>query len=651
MNRLVSPTLIATFVLFSPGCGGSDTQGRGDSFICTSCVESDTGTREDAGDSNSDADQRRTGPNLPACAPQPRVVETSRSPALPEHVTDGPCASKRSETDVDGDGGVDESTTWGRRGDTVFRHTKRMRGGYEKVEWALDEAGNVRRIEQESRASSQQPLRTSLWTFDDEGRLTLRRQVYDADSQSDEPQRERVLEQTFRDGHIVSRTRKVVHRGEQEPETKRWTFEYRDDRLSRGEYTTESGDRWRIDWTYERGRPVRAVQSFNGEAAYTQEWSYRSKGSVESRKLTFDLPTRPNSDVAMHLPALDDMTPAAPPTGERSHQRNPWDSAAVEQRENCRRLPYSAGHGYPDREKVYRLAWHDGTVPRYADHAYGHPGFGIFRDAGWYGHDGIFTASPVLERQTAVRMNHAEIEIHYDADGRMVGETAKLDGGDTNTAPVKFVRDRRFADGDLVEDRLVKSRGDRSRTRTLRFRHQEGRLRQRSLAVGGVEAARQTWKIDGERDVELALLFHPSVDRGPARTDMSLDDPLELEKSDLETRTTYRREFDERGRRTRYWIEPHGRTLDEIRTRYGQHGPVERVEIWERADDRREDRTIYRYDAEGRVIEERRDSDGDGTFERIQKNEYDENGRLVERTFRGGGGDLKRRTRIRFTCN
>jgi len=662
------PTLehvVVSFVvlsLLSAGCGQTfPERARDDSFMCRDCEETEPteGETEPTGEEVEPSveidnpevtiEPEPTEPSEPdeVCTPRPAVREATDYPELPDRASDPSCPLTETRVDEHGDGRIDRTTKWSRGDGALIKLTEGPGDTFTRILWSRGWTSSgdrrLRHVERRRRYSRYSSnVQLDSWSFDREGRLVRKTYADFPDKHTDEANRRQTIEQTFRDGRLVSRT-ETNEELDGTSSTKQTTYRYEDGRLA--EIVHEDGDeRWVANWQYDDGRPVQVDYALNGQQAYEQTWEFHDDGRLDSRSLVFRSAMIDDNGSLRVMPRLTDMTPTYTSPRSRSASGGSIGQApksTFADRGACSRVPVSARHGYPRSERVYRAAFEDGSVPRYTDQAYGYPGYGVWDDNAWYGHSGLFSAGPLGRGQYDPNGDGLRVTLEYDDRERMVRQSTTLDSEEDPA--VRVFRTRTFADDDLVEDHILKMRGELGEQRSLEFRYDNGRLTGRRLRIGGEVAEKQSWTVRDGRDVELAISYREGHRGRPLWNDLGAtpsfgDTPFET--------TTYTREFDDQGRRTRFSVEPDGFHRDEIRTTHGPHGPVERIEV--RGDS--EERTRFEYDDAGRRIAEKHDRDNDDDYEYVEQWNYDDAGRLIEQTRERDSQGLTHRRRDVYAC-
>lgn len=324
-------------------------------------------------------------------------------------------------------------------------------------------------------------------------------------------------------------------------------------RLVRLEQRALSGDR-EFEWEYdEEGRLREVVTDVEGDPSARSVWAYlgdrpasvhRYVGDVlvERQSWEYDgerlaarsvefAPSGPDGErvgeSARHIMQTVDRhdSYSAQAMGRLLHGTgtsddfDPWVDANAHLtprgEEDCRRLPVSPGHGYPDDEQSYMLGWVDAgdssvsTLQYDAEFPY------FYGTKTWYGHLGVATGWPeqFFYFDGLMRL---ESSLEYDEEGRMVDERLVVDGLD-DEKPLEVERSRQFDDRGLAVDRVVVERGDESGDAELRFdRSAEGLPMVRERFRNGRLVAFQNWSYDDEGSAEQLEVHVESFEHHPA---------------------------------------------------------------------------------------------------------------------------------------
>ena len=635
------------------GCQDAfDRDGR-DAFVCESCTESDTGvapdtdadTGTDTG-TNPDTDAGPSAPQ-PPCAPRPTVEQANRLPQRPDDLQRGSCRLEKVTRDASRNSGLVEE--WTITDDKIVRTKPSPASEPNRTTWWLTSAGEVRKVEK--RRYTRFALRVQTWTFDGRGRLTARTYDRYEPRDAEQPAKTKRMSQQFDDGKLIKRVRNqsgFSPEGEQTVER----FQYDgEERLSRVDVTSGNGADRTIDWTYQLDRPVEVEHRLDGEVVYEQSWVYGEAGRLASRSISIEenaVPRAPGAERST------DMTPWSLPHGSYTTD-DTWRASVPEGRESCRRLPYSAAHGYPDDEKVYRLLWRqqqEGELPEGIDRAYGFQGFGVYNDYGWYGHGGVYTPWPLTPRRFT---GQVDVTITYGARERMTREQLRLttETDDGDPTHLRFRRERSFEGERLVEDRVVATRHpdgadepDARAVRTLAFSYDDGHLQRRRLRFGDQVVEQQKWDHKDGRDTEVAIERHPDMMHVSGGSRLGFDHTEPIADKPLEQTGRYERKFDAEGRRTQ--MTRFGASSQRVhKTEYGPHGPTREVTTHGGGS---QSVTTYAYDEAGRRTEKRRDTDDDGNPDLVETWQYAEDGRLLEHVRSYPPQEKEIRTQRAYVC-
>jgi hypothetical protein len=342
------------------------------------------------------------------------------------------------------------------------------------------------------------------------------------------------------------------------------------------------------------------------------------------------------------VPSLDDaaVSMLRPPTNVygifrfRGAQRGALPRPDTER--GCYRLPTSSGHGYPVERRAYQLAWEDleteaNFVPTYDLGGYATAELGW----AWYGHGGALSQRPgSIPAQSEAAL---DVEITYDERGRMASETVRRESPEGPS--LVYRRTRSFGQEGLVDDVLeVERRGPEAaqeevvaHRRTLTFdRDQSGRLQTRTLRVDGTAVSRQEFGYDDRgRWTRLESYGRPETLTPPTRWSRDVSRPVDASpESSFEQTATYRRRYDDQGRKTlQRWEVPNSgyggyRGSYRKKTEWGPHGPT-RVRIDRPSvEDAHVTRRQFRYDEQGRKVRMSVDDDGDPALEHVERWEW-----------------------------
>ncbi len=636
-------------------CGNFDDGGEGadDDIICLDCDDpwwidddnhppAEQGEEPEGGEqSQNDEEPGEIAQPLAPCQPQAVATDGADIPEIPDDVFLDECPL---EYEVDISESPQEVVSWEWNGNILERSEYEGSQLVAHAEFEFDSIlQRLQSVEtyQRNRYSGATYENNKRWEFDEREQLVeYHRERLEYSFGTVEVVNSDQIHQTWDGDRLVERVQESMRHGNET--SVHFVWKYDDlDRLTEVIKERDDEPLARSLWSYSKGNPV-GVERLIGDVA------------VERQSFEFDGDRLVARDIAVDPRGidgeLDSFGYASRVSGHDSYAvdtsdmfhfgngdlDNPWVNAnahlQVAAGDECYRLPTSLGHGYPDDEASYHLAWTDGEQnPQGIGFAYHFGGYAYFYgDNSWFGHLGIGSSWPSIYPNEI----DSQYRLTYDESGRMIGE--EFDFTDLDGDSVAVQRARSFDESGLNRDRLSVARdGDEAHAELHFERDENGRLQRRERLRGDQVVSVQKWDFD-EAGHATGLHLLPEVhDTGYWPVTGPNPSPAELFEAPVGEPTasrSYERGFDDLDRQIYAADIPANEDVgvQETHTEFSEHGPVEELQETIGAQTTHRNRTLWEYDEQGNLVRKAVDPGDDGELNQETRFIRDDQGRILE---------------------